>query len=149
MAQGFRVPAPQPEPRALPRESLCKASDPRTLRGRCKVSLKGMKSRLATILIVPFRDSLGTGLHYCSEVSTKPYLFILPYRGFKNGSSQILGLFQSVSPFRTFQRSDSFSRSHFPGCSALCLLRKTRAKDSDCGDSFFILNCLFSVRRVI
>lgn len=145
------MPPPQPEPRALPRESLCKASDPWTLRGRCKVSLKGMKSRLAAIMIVPLRDSLGTGagLRYCSEVSTKPYLFILPYRGFKNGSSKILGLFQCVSPFRTFQRSDSFSQPHFPGFSALCLLCKTRAKDSDCGDLFFILNCLFSVRRVI
>lgn len=40
---------------ALPRDSLCKACDPQTLRGRCKVSLKGTKSRLFTTIIVCLR----------------------------------------------------------------------------------------------
>lgn len=118
------MPASQPELQAFPRESLCKASDPQTGRGRCKVSLKGMKSRLAIIMIVPLRGSSGTdvGLHYCSGVSTKPYLFIFSYHGFKNGSSQILGHF-SKSPFRTFLRSDSFSvpLSRFVVLCAFCV----------------------------
>lgn len=102
--QGFWVPAPQPELRALPRESLCKTSDPQTLRSRCKVSLKHITSRLAIIFLVPLRDCLGAGAgpHYHLGVSTKPTFLSCPTMGSKNGSSQILGLFKVWVLFKHF-----------------------------------------------
>lgn len=104
MPQGFRVPAPQPELLALPRESLCKASDPQTWRGRCKASLKGINCRLVIIILFPLTDALGagTGLCSCLEISTNPCLFILPYCGLKNRSSWISGLFQVLVLFEHF-----------------------------------------------
>lgn len=48
MPQDFWVPDPQPELLALPRDALCKASEPQTLR----VSLRGIASRLFISVIV-------------------------------------------------------------------------------------------------
>lgn len=112
------------------------------------MSIKSIESRLFITIIVFLGRSLGSGTRQCHylEASMKPCLFKLFHYEFENGSSQVVELFQSASPFETFllspERSGigAFSHSHLHGCSTLCPLCNTKAKDTAYGDCRFVLN---------